>query len=198
MKLEKHNQTHQTDDFILGWYIDTDVCDKIIEYFEKSEDKIQGVVDNGVEKVVKEHVKKSTDAVLRDKELLSEYGSNLQQVFDEYIKIFPMVNHYDPWGVTERVNIQRYYPKEGFFSWHTERGSCDNKESNRNMVFMTYLNNVKKGGETEFYHQNLKVKPERGLTLVWPADWTYTHRGCVSETETKYIVTGWTSYYHKG
>jgi hypothetical protein len=59
---------------------------------------------------------------------------------------------------------------------------------------MTYLNNIKKGGETEFFYQNLKVKPEKGLTLIWPADWTFTHRGIPSPKEIKYITTGWYSY----
>ena len=56
---------------------------------------------------------------------------------------------------------------------------------------MTYLNDVTDGGETEFYHQQLKIKAERGKTLIWPVDWTYTHRGVVSNTQEKYIITGW-------
>ena len=59
---------------------------------------------------------------------------------------------------------------------------------------MTYLNTVNDGGETEFIYQKLKVKPETGLTLIWGADWTFTHRGITSKTETKYITTGWYSY----
>ena len=60
---------------------------------------------------------------------------------------------------------------------------------------MTYLNDVRDGGETEFFHQNLRVAARRGLTLIWPADWTHTHRGIVSPTEEKIIVTGWFSFY---
>tara|TARA_R110000796_G_scaffold48231_1_gene115745 strand:- start:585 stop:767 length:183 start_codon:yes stop_codon:yes gene_type:complete len=59
---------------------------------------------------------------------------------------------------------------------------------------MTYLNNIKDKGETEWYYQKLKVKPETGLTLIWPVDWTFTHRGIPSKKEIKYIVTGWYSY----
>jgi len=44
----------------------------------------------------------------------------------------------------------------------------------------------------------LKVKPEKGLTLIWPADWTFTHRGIPSMSETKYIVTGWYNYIPSG
>jgi hypothetical protein len=62
---------------------------------------------------------------------------------------------------------------------------------------MTYLNDVNDQGETEFYHQNIKIKPEKGLTLIWPADWTHTHRGITSPSENKFIVTGWYNFYQK-
>lgn len=61
------------------------------------------------------------------------------------------------------------------------------------MVFMTYLNNVKDGG-TEFLNQKLKTKAEKGLTLLWPSDWTHTHRGIITESQDKYILTGWLNY----
>ena len=60
---------------------------------------------------------------------------------------------------------------------------------------MTFLNDINDGGETEWFYQKIKVKPEKGLTLIWPTDWTYTHRGLVSKTETKYIITGWYDFY---
>ena len=56
---------------------------------------------------------------------------------------------------------------------------------------MTYLNDVEAGGETEFPHYALKVKPVAGQTLIWPSDWTHAHRGCPVITGPKYIVTGW-------
>ena len=59
---------------------------------------------------------------------------------------------------------------------------------------MTYLNDVTDGGETEFFHQNLKITPEKGLTLIWGADWTFTHRGIPSPSQEKYIATGWFSF----
>lgn len=188
--LQKHKQTHDADTFVLGWYIDESLCDRLISYFENKAYLVQGKTFGGVQL----DKKKSTDAWLSDQELLTEYSVHLQNVCVNYMKKYPMVDYYSPWGITEKVNLQRYYPGEGFYGWHTERGNPNCNEANRHMVFMTYLNTVDDGGETEFYHQNLKVKPEKGLTLIWPADWTYTHRGCVSNTETKYITTGWLSY----
>ena len=57
---------------------------------------------------------------------------------------------------------------------------------------MTYLNTVKNGG-TEFYYQKLKVDAVKGLTLIWPSDWTHTHKGVISKKQKKYILTGWVS-----
>ena len=58
---------------------------------------------------------------------------------------------------------------------------------------MTYLNDVDDGG-TEFMHQNIITPAVKGLTLIWPADWTHAHRGVISKTKEKYIITGWFSY----
>ena len=59
---------------------------------------------------------------------------------------------------------------------------------------MTFLNTVTDGGGTEFYWQNLKINAVKGLTLIWPTDFTHTHRGIISPTQEKYIATGWYRY----
>ena len=35
------------------------------------------------------------------------------------------------------------------------------------------------------------MKPERGLLLFWPSDFTHTHRGNPPLGATKYIATSW-------
>ncbi len=59
---------------------------------------------------------------------------------------------------------------------------------------MTYLNNVKENGETSFVHYGVSVKPEKGKTLIWPAEWTHAHSGGVVTKGSKYIITGWMSF----
>ena len=51
--------------------------------------------------------------------------------------------------------------------------------------------NVDDGGQTNFSHYGIKIKPETGKTLIWPAEWTHAHTGEVLKSGTKYIVTGW-------
>jgi hypothetical protein len=60
------------------------------------------------------------------------------------------------------------------------------------LVFMVYLNDLDDGG-TEFMYQNHTEKAETGKLLIWPTDWTHYHRGQISNTKTKYIITGWYS-----
>jgi hypothetical protein len=55
-------------------------------------------------------------------------------------------------------------------------GGGGGQGASRHLVFMTYLNDVDDEGGTEFFHQKLVVQPRKGLTLVWPADWTFMHR----------------------
>ena len=38
------------------------------------------------------------------------------------------------------------------------------------------------------------MKPKKGLTIIFPAEWTHTHRGIVSHKDTKYLLTGWFTY----
>ena len=56
---------------------------------------------------------------------------------------------------------------------------------------MTYLNEGFDSGETHFPMLNLEVTPEKGKTLIWPAEWTHAHRGEILNKGYKYIITGW-------
>jgi len=79
--------------------------------------------------------------------------------------------------------------QKGFSGWHTEQGPED--AGNRSLVWMLYLNDVEKGGETEFLYQGISVKPEAGRFVLWPAGVTHPHRGNPPYSNTKYILTGW-------
>ena len=91
--------------------------------------------------------------------------------------------------IADGFNIQHYKPGEGYLNWHSERSV--HLTHQRALTFMTYLNDVKDGGGTEFKYQGLRHNARKGKTLIWPSDFTHTHRGQKSETEEKYITTGW-------
>jgi prolyl 4-hydroxylase len=188
------------DNFILQEYLeDVSICDQLVDIHKLSDNKRDGLHGVGEEKNVNSQVKLSTDVTFYPKEIasnnvLKKYFDQLQNIVHIYIKKYPLCNSYAAWGINEGFNIQHYKHNEGYFVWHTERGNAMLPNSSRHLVFMTYLNDVNDEGETEFYHQELKVKPRKGLTLIWPADWTHTHRGITSKTEEKYILTGWFNF----
>lgn len=182
------------ENFIGQWFIDDlTICDDLIEYHKNSAITFPGQTSVGVN--TKEKI--STDVVIfpnNTDEVIIKYFKELKKVCDKYIEQYKFCNEYYPWNITEPFNIQYYKPNEGYFEWHTERGSNTYPHNNRHLAFMTYLNDVTDEGETEFYYQKLKVKPQKGLTLIWATDWTHTHRGITSPTQEKYIITGWYSF----
>lgn len=186
------------ENFIYQQYLsDLSICDKLIAHHTSDETKSYGQLYDGKgESHVQPDKKFSVDSRLEPHDpMFVEYAKYLQEVVDAYIAKFPWCNEYSPWGVVDLTNIQYYPPGAGGFkAWHTERGGRYGNMVSRHLVFMTYLNDVTDGGETEFFHQKLKVSPKKGLTLIWPVDWTYTHRGLVSPTEDKYVITGWFNF----
>jgi len=184
----------------IGEYIipSTGVCDDLISYFKDSPDKKTGHVGYEGKKVIRKHDKDSTDLETpfgRNK-LIDKYIKELQSCLNDYKKeyVFSEEGQFK-YGLVESVNIQHYTPGQAFHKWHYERNGANKIAKNRHLVFMTYLNNVTDKGGTEFYYQGVCVQPEKGLTLIWPADWTHTHRGVPSKTQEKYIITGWYSYF---
>jgi hypothetical protein len=186
----KEHKINKSNLFIKGYYVDDEVCDKVIKYFNNHPDwHTPGETDT------KENLgKKSTDAPAHCEHIeIIPYSLQLKECVNLYKKIFPVLdNDVAEWGMVENMNIQKYKPNEGYLKWHTE--SSNLISCHRHLVFMTYLTDVRKGGETEWFHQKIKIKPEKGLTVLWPADWTHLHRGCPATKEEKLIITGWYSY----
>jgi len=195
----KPHSINQNNNFISGWYIDKNLCDNLIDFFENDNTKSAGKTYGGPNNSPKidKTVKDSTDLDIsqyNQTPLIQNYLNNLGLVIEHYKKQYTFSDtNTSIWRISPTYNIQRYYPNQGFYQWHCERGNI--KNHNRHLVFMTYLNDVTDGGETEWYYQKIKVKPEKGLTIIWPTDWTFTHRGLVSKTQTKYIATGWYNFY---
>jgi hypothetical protein len=177
---------------------DLTICDNIIDYYKSSDRKKAGLSykPDGTG-VVDTAWKDSTDVSIKIDDvdpLLHKYINHLGHAIENYKIKFPWSVAYASWKIIEGANIQYYKPGAGFKHWHCERGCASAPQSTRHLVWMTYLNDVEDGGGTEFFHQNIIVNAKKGLTLIWPADWTYTHRGIVSPTTEKYIITGWLNY----
>lgn len=180
--------------FIKGWFIDQKICDNLINYFENNQSKqVEGRTNYGVDKKTKISTDIGINLSEQQPRELIEYFFSLQEALEEYKKVFPVLVHsISKWSISEGCNIQKYQPNEGYFATHCECLTLET--SHRMLVFTTYLNDVNDGGQTEFPLENLKIQPQKGLTVFFPPGWTHPHRGIVSPTETKYIITGWYSF----
>jgi prolyl 4-hydroxylase len=188
------HKINKLNNFIMGWYPnDVSICDELIDFHKTYDNKVYGTIGNGL---LDKTIKDSIDVpLLIETPMWTKYLVHfLQPMTDLYIKKYPECNIHGSWTCKEQINIQHYKPNGGFFHWHCERGAGTFPIVSRHLVFMTYLNDVTDGGETEFYYQKIKIKPQKGLTLLWGSDWTFLHRGIPSPSQEKLIATGWYSY----
>lgn len=178
--------------FVQGYYIPKNICDDLVNLFNKYKEYAKiGTV--GFQELDLDR-KKSLDLYINSTDTcLLDYNKHLSKACSLYGKKYEFESlgfgHYN--NTLESTNIQYYKPGEGFFRYHAER--LNTATATRCLVYMTYLNDVLDGG-TEFKFQKLKVPAIKGLTLIWPSDFTHTHRGIISKTKEKYIATGWMNY----
>jgi len=189
---EEHHFDEST--FIGGWYIPEKVCDDMISFFEKNKDKqVPGhrydsiIEKDTVDKNFKDSIDLNIEPEMFGNEEVFNYIQQLSDIINEYEIKYPMAKNNSPYSLIDFFNMQYYPPGGGFKTWHHERFFSSR---DRIFVFMTYLNDVPDGG-TEFYHQKITSPAKKGLTLMWPAEWTHTHKGQISEENEKYIITGW-------
>jgi len=168
-------------------------CEEIINIFEANDKYLfPGYVSSGLD----EDVKHSSDFTIcqeNQSTIKRLYGDKLDDVVDKMVD--EMYKYMDKFPIflnttvnIDAYNIQRYLPGQGFKAWHYETREKDV----RLFVWMVYLNDVEDGG-TEFMFQRHTEPATQGKLLFFPADWTHTHRGQVSHTQSKYILTGWIS-----
>ena len=181
--------------FIGSWIIDNSLCDELIVYFENNKTKQQqGLI--GVTASIDIAKKNRTDLRIAPKDMELATHKAFKLYFNNVFKCY---KHYsDKWTHLKTIaahleipafNIGRYEPGQHFNSLHCERAGLGTLH--RLFAFMTYLNNVEEGGTTYFDNYNLEIAPKKGLTLIWPAEWTHTHRGNKVIKGTKYMITGW-------
>jgi hypothetical protein len=180
------------------YYIDKnalskETCKGIIDLFE-SLPQHKGVTGGGLNTNIKR-----TFEVKIEGNVWKEYDDilckSLYRAVDDYsIQLIKNCNNYtltDKTLTDSGYQIQKYIKYDGFYKWHSDE-KINNEKSARTITFLWYLNDIEEGGETYFY--NGKVKPEAGKLILFPATWTYNHKGNMPKSHDKYIITGWISY----
>ena len=182
--------------FIGSWVMDSpSICDELVNYFESNQKKQKKGMTSGGQNL---NLKNSVDMTISPKEIarpgnevFDRYFSNLFSCYQDYTTQWPFLTTFAKDLQIGAFNLQRYQIGQHFQATHTERSNLSTLH--RIFAWMTYLNDVdvKNGGSTFFDHYDLEVQPKKGLTLIWPAEWTHAHKGKLLNAGSKYIITGW-------
>lgn len=180
--------------FIGSWYLDDlSVCDELIRFFEEHQERQkQGITTDGLNTAMKNSLDMPiapADINQPSHKSIKKYIGQLYSCYADYAKQWPFLERTFPVVDIGRFNLQKYNAGGHFAHIHSER--TDLASLHRLFAFMTYLNDDFEDGHTHFVHQQLKIKPEKGRTLIWPAEWTHAHAGEVVTSGSKYIATGW-------
>lgn len=190
--------------FIGQYNIDGSVCDDLIALFKHArKEKLVhkgriGTSEKGavIDKAIKDsedlYVGKVSDELLQQYRF-PEFTELLKDNVDKYLAEHTILSRLGPFRIAESPIIQHYKPGGGFKKLHFERYGLSS--SSRWLVWMMYLNTVKYGGGTYFKYQDFTATPEKGRMLLWPSDFTHTHKGVVAPSEHKYIFTGWLNFF---
>ena len=196
MNRSELGESKLTPNFIGSWTIDHSLCDEIIAYYEKNKQKqSQGVTSEGMNRAIKDRrdmTLKPQELNLPGNEIYKVYFQSLFECYKDYNLQWPFLSSIVSHLEIGTFNIGKYTKGQHFQKIHTERASLGSLH--RLLAFMTYLNDVEDGGSTYFSHYDLDIKPKKGLTIIWPAEWTHAHKGNVVNSGSKYIITGWLTF----
>jgi len=167
--------------------IDHQICDDLVDWFEKNEDlQHQAMLKNT-----------NTDQnEVDDSQLVATRAWGDQYVRDTIIKCIDraFLDYRGTIGWPWQYNLEskdfsvRKYPKgKGFFNDHID--TATELTYDRLLAFILYLNTVDDGGETEFFYTGRKIKPVKGKILLFPCNYLFAHRGHVPMSNDKYIAT---------
>ena len=202
--IREHEINKETDKFICGYYTPDEVLNPIIDWCNTLDLKHGMTMDtdgsavqwDGESEAQKECFENCITWPTLNVPGVEIYLSFVQSALELYTNKYKPLRTGGIFKMDPQFNYQKYPLGKSYNGWHSERASL--KSSNRMLVWMMFLNDCEDGGETGFLYQNLKIKPEKGLLVFWPSDYTHTHRGLPSFKTEKQILTGWYSYIESG
>jgi hypothetical protein len=179
-----------------------EMCNEIIEKFEKDKTKAPGITwaglstENKISTDLHINPSKNSDWCNVDQYLYERLSEGLIK-YREHIKKHldkKAINISATGGVFKIMNENGYQIqrtcKNGFYVWHNDSF----QQHERTLTFLWYLNSLDPdvdGGTTDF-ECGRRIVPEQGKLIIFPATWTYIHRGApVISDNTKYVCTGW-------
>ena len=127
-------------------------------------------------------------------EMFGKFQVDLPNIIDskvqEYMNEFSIAGQHQGKLLNLFYKMQMTDVGQSYSMWHSEWSS---DYPSRFLVWMLYLNDIKEGGETEWFYYPKRIQPRAGDLVIWPAHFAHAHRGNPPLDKKKYVVTGWIS-----
>ena len=184
------------------------LCSDIITMYELENTRYPGLTMGGLLK----DIKNTTDMIIpKNNPMWTKIETFLYNELSNALKKYLIHIDDDNFNIDDRPSkftyfnsenlhidwfmVQKYDMQDGKYIYHSD--SLNESNRHRVITYLWYLNDVTDGGETEFWGGKYDIKPETGKLLLFPACWSFPHRGKMPISNDKYIITGWFYLYDK-
>jgi predicted 2-oxoglutarate/Fe(II)-dependent dioxygenase YbiX len=124
----------------------------------------------------------------------AQKNDDLRKINNQYFDlVFSTMRYYTnrfcddlPHFFVEGFNVLKYQTGQEY------KAHFDGDTStHRSLSPILYLNDDYTGGEIEFVHHNVTIKPSPGMLVLFPANYAYSHIAHPVKTGTKYAIVTW-------
>lgn len=122
--------------------------------------------------------------------LLTAYSLLLKGVEGNLIHSYMRANIYAQVAQSSGYELLRYREGERFGE-HVDIVRGHPELAHRRLAFVAFCNYVENGGRLVFPRQNLRIAPEPGLAVIFPASFTHPHESTPVRRGVKYSVVSW-------
>ena len=184
-------------DFIVIYRgLDKALCRAVVDLFDRNESMRRGRIGGLGEGYYEDQAKISWDLEIRNegasRDIFRAIHPGIQACVSDYLSRSPILRSFEL--MATGYKIQMYAKGAGRFHWHADAVGKD--AGDRVVAMVLYLNDVEKGGETEFFHQGIKIVPRAGQLALFPAGWNFMHCGHTPESDDKYIISTFIKVKH--
>ena len=133
-------------------------------------------------------------AIKRERARIDELVyQELRPVVSAYLDSFKFLSEAP--NVTDTGYLwQRYVKGDGYYKEHVDGQQWVHSVFRRICGIIVYVNTVDEGGETFFSYHDLRIKPEKGGVVIFPAHWMYPHGSLVPLSSDKLILSSFLEF----
>ena len=170
--------------------LSNEVCDKFITLYNENSDLLERLEQNHYPCLTQLDFTKHKELDSKLHDYMIEHAFACLGLYKNVVKearFWPEKFSFENFRI-------KHYKEGGHDRFDEHVDSCNYDSSKRFFSFFWYLNDVEKGGETEFTNLGIKIEPKKGRLLTFPPLWMFPHTGNPVIKGEKYILHTYLHY----